>query len=164
MNTKGALRKKRVGNISYICFIKNLFFFFKLSARSPVELTLWRNTVLVFPFSIRYLPSGASLVAQTVKNPPAMQGTWVWSLVGKIPWRREWQPTPVFLSGEFHGQRSLVGYISWGHKELDTTEWLTHLPSRWEGSSQEGHRSPNRGNSLQVSDIFISPKHQEETN
>ena len=44
--------------------------------------------------------------------------------------RREWQPTPVFLPGEFHGQRSLVGYSSWGHKELDTTEWLTHLPSR----------------------------------
>ena len=34
--------------------------------------------------------------------------------------------TPVFLSGEFHGQRSLVGYSPWGHKELDTTEQLTH--------------------------------------
>ena len=41
--------------------------------------------------------------------------------VGKIPWRRKWQPTPVFLLGESHGQRSLVGYSSWGHKELDTT-------------------------------------------
>ena len=40
---------------------------------------------------------------------------------GKIPWRREWQPTPIFLPREFHGQRSLVGYSSWGHKELDTT-------------------------------------------
>ena len=48
------------------------------------------------------------------------------SWVGKIPWRREWQPTPVFLPGEFHGQRSLVGYSSSGHKELDTTEQLTH--------------------------------------
>ena len=45
--------------------------------------------------------------------------------VGKIPWRREWQPTPVFLPGEFHGQRSLAGYIQWGPKELDTTERLT---------------------------------------
>ena len=44
---------------------------------------------------------------------------------GKIPWRREWQPTPVFLPGEFHGQRSLAGYIQWGPKELDTTEQLT---------------------------------------
>ena len=45
--------------------------------------------------------------------------------VGKIPWRRKWQPTPIFLPGEFHGQRSMVGYSPWGHKELDMTEWLT---------------------------------------
>ena len=43
------------------------------------------------------------LVAQKVKNPPAMQVTWVQSLVGKIPWRREWLCTPVFWPGEFHG-------------------------------------------------------------
>ena len=42
--------------------------------------------------------------------------------VRKIPWRREWQPTPVFLPGESPGQRSLVGYSQWGHKESDTTE------------------------------------------
>ena len=45
--------------------------------------------------------------------------------VGKIPWRRAWQPTPVFLPGKSHGQRSLVGYSPWGHKESDMTEWLT---------------------------------------
>jgi len=39
-----------------------------------------------------------------------------------IPWRREWQPTPVFLPGEFHGQRSLAGYSPWICKELDMTE------------------------------------------
>ena len=39
---------------------------------------------------------------------------------GKIPWRGKWQPTPVFLPGESHGQRSLVGYSSWGPKESDT--------------------------------------------
>jgi len=61
-------------------------------------------------------------VAQMVKNLPAMQETWVQSLGGKILWRKAWQPTPVFLSGEFHGQRSLVGYSPWGHKELDLTE------------------------------------------
>ena len=44
--------------------------------------------------------------------------------VGKIPWRREWQPTPVLLPGKFHAQRSLVGYRPWGWKELDTTERL----------------------------------------
>ena len=42
--------------------------------------------------------------------------------VRKIPWRREWQPTPILLPGKFHGQRSLVGYSPWGRKELDTTE------------------------------------------
>ena len=56
--------------------------------------------------------------------------------VGKIPWRRKWQPTPVLLPGESHGGRSLVGYSPWGHKESDMTERLylltyqtvTHLP------------------------------------
>jgi len=42
--------------------------------------------------------------------------------VGKIPWRRVWKPTPVFLPGESHGQRSLAGCSPWGGKELDTTE------------------------------------------
>ena len=42
--------------------------------------------------------------------------------VRMIPWRRTWQPTPVFLPGESHGQRSLVGYSPWGLKELDMTE------------------------------------------
>ena len=64
-------------------------------------------------------------VAQRVKKPPAMQETWVWSWVEKIPLRREWQSIPVFLPGEFHGQRSLVVCSSWGLKELDTTEQLT---------------------------------------
>ena len=44
--------------------------------------------------------------------------------VGKIPWRRTRQPTPVFLPGESHGLRSLVGCSPRGHKESDTTEWL----------------------------------------
>ena len=52
----------------------------------------------------------ASLLAQTVKNLPAMRETWFDPWVGKIPWRREWQPTPIFLPRESHGQRSLVGH------------------------------------------------------
>ena len=48
--------------------------------------------------------------------------------MGKIPWRREWLPTPVFWPGEFHGQRSLAGYSPRYYKELDTTKQysLTH--------------------------------------
>ena len=62
--------------------------------------------------------------------------------VRKMPWRRKWQPTPVFLPGIFHSQRSLAGYSPWGRRELDTTEhisvtwkpyfgtklWIHHLP------------------------------------
>ena len=44
--------------------------------------------------------------------------------IGKISWRRKWQPTPVFLPGESHRWRSLAGYSPWGHKELDMTEQL----------------------------------------
>jgi len=44
------------------------------------------------------------------------------SILGKIPWRREWLPTLVFLPGEFHGQKSLAGYGPWGCKDWDTTE------------------------------------------
>ena len=62
----------------------------------------------------------ASLIAQLVKNPPARQETWVRSLAGKIPWRRERLPTPVFCPRELHGLYSPRGY-----KELDMTEWLS---------------------------------------
>ena len=57
--------------------------------------------------------------------------------VGKMPGRRRWQPTPVFLPGESHGQRSLVGYSPWSRKEWDMTEPLiTHTHSVVEGALQ----------------------------
>ena len=68
---------------------------------------------------------GASLIAKLEKTLPAMQETLVWVWIGKIPWRRERLPNPVFCPGEFHGQRSLAGYSPWGHKESDMTERLT---------------------------------------
>ena len=76
--------------------------------------------------SIKTFHIWASLVTQTVKNLPVMRETWVWSLGWEIPWRREWQPTPVFLPGESHEQRSLVSYSPWGRSELDMTDRLTH--------------------------------------
>ena len=60
-----------------------------------------------------------------VKNLPVVQGSQFSLWVGKIPWRRKWLSTPVFLPGEFHGQRNLAGYRPWGHTELDMTEQLT---------------------------------------
>ena len=66
-------------------------------------------------------------MAQTVKNHLQCRRP----RVGKTPWRMEWLPAPVFLPGEFHGQRSLAGYGPWGRKESDTTERLTLSSIRW---------------------------------
>ena len=67
----------------------------------------------------------AYLLAQLVKSLPAMQKTQVQFLGREDLLEKEWLPTPVFLVGEVHGQRSLGVYSPWGRKELDTTE-LTH--------------------------------------
>ena len=63
----------------------------------------------------------ASLVAQR-KESAFNAG----DMVGKTRWRKKWQPTPVFLPGEFHGQRNLVGYSPRGQKESDTTQKLNN--------------------------------------
>ena len=59
-----------------------------------------------------------------VNNLPAMQKTWVQSLGWENPLEKEWQPTPVFLPGEFHGQRRLAGDSPWGGKESDITHTI----------------------------------------
>ena len=64
-------------------------------------------------------------MAQMVKNPPECRRPRFDPWVGKVPRRREWLLTPVFLPRELHGQRNLMGYSPWGLKELDMTEWLT---------------------------------------
>ena len=48
-----------------------------------------------------------------------------WQINGETPWRRKWQPTPVFLPGKFHGQRNVAGYSPWGGKETATTEHIS---------------------------------------
>ena len=60
-----------------------------------------------------------------VKNPHAPEGDmsrgfYLW--VAKIPWKRKWQSTSIFLPGEYHGQKSLERYSPWGHKESEMTE------------------------------------------
>ena len=52
---------------------------------------------------------------------------WIW----KIPWRRKWQPTPAFLPGKFHGQRSLAGCTPWGCKESEMTEHTYTYAESW---------------------------------
>ena len=80
----------------------------------------------------------ASLVAQIVNNLPAMQKIWIQSLGWDNPLEKGMVTPPVFLPGEFHGQRSLAGYSPWGCKELDTTEVTT--PVFFPGESH-GQRS-----------------------
>ena len=65
--------------------------------------------------------------------------------VSIIPWRRKWQPHPVFLPGEFHGQRSLVGYSPWGRKESDSTEARMLLPR---------HESQNDSTSVTINSML----------
>ena len=105
-----------------------------------------------------------SLVIHMVKNLLAMQETQVWSLGWEDLLEKEWQPTPVLLTGKFHGQRSLVGYSPCSGKESDTTEHLTLFtftfhpePFPWEwwclwGSilSSEFHIPLERGNCVYV--------------
>ena len=83
----------------------------------------FKNVLIEFlSFYITVYLQRASMVVQMVKNLPVVQETRVQSLGREDPWRREWQPTPVFLPGESHGPRSLVRYNPWGHKESDTTQ------------------------------------------
>ena len=73
----------------------------------------WSLESTAKPFGLFPVTFQAALVAQMVKNLPVMWESWV----GKIPWRRGCQPTPVFLLGESHGWRSPVGYSPWGCKD-----------------------------------------------
>ena len=89
-------------------------------------------------------PVLAFLVAQMVKNLPAVQKTQVLSLGWEDPLERKWQSTSVFSPGESNGQRSLVGYSPWGRKESDMTERLAHTPAlagRFLSSSPPGKPS-----------------------
>ena len=61
--------------------------------------------------------------------------------VGKIHWQRKWHPTLVFLLGESHGQRSLVGHSPWGHKESDATAHLSHSKQSQRGLELLGENS-----------------------
>ena len=73
-----------------------------------------------------------------VNNLHAMQETWVWSL------GQEWLPTPVILLGEFHGQKSPVGYNPWGCKELETTEQVTLLEDSRSSKCSQGAQATKK--------------------
>ena len=106
--------------------------------------TYWApfSGVLSFDVMVNYTQAWASLVAQPVKNLLQCRRPGFNPWVGKIPWRRKWQPTLVLLPGEFHGQRSLAGYSSWDPKESDMTERVTftfiHKPVPGTSPRQDG--------------------------
>ena len=107
----------------------------------------------------------ASQVAPVVKNSSAKAGDirdtgWVQSLAGKILWGGKRQPTPVFLPGKFHGQRSLVGYSPQGHKELDMTEHLTQMRAILRGGSQSlvGLLSQKHGTAKEQASLVLQLK------
>ena len=140
---------------SYICWIwvKNDYYLQKIykemGRKDTVRLRYWLEIIFKLPsisHCFQFLKKNewneiqqninpykeASLMAQQVKNLPAVQETqeiWVWFLGQEEPWRKKWQPTPVFLPEKSQGQRSLVGYSPWGHKDSDMTEWLSIICS-----------------------------------
>ena len=98
----------------------------KMEGLLIIHMTIWMNCQRM---KLGFL-GGA-----VVKNLPASAGdsgdSGFYPWVGKIPWRRKWQPTPAFMPGKFYGQRSLVGYSPWGCKEPDVTECVhTMLSSK----------------------------------
>ena len=87
----------------------------------------------------RYCQTQAPLMAQwyRIRLPSRRGGLDSW--VGRIPWRRKWQPTLVFLPGKSHGQRSLVCCSPWGPKELNTTQRVNNI-NCWEDVREEPAR------------------------
>ena len=84
-------------------------------------LLLWSYTSAQVVLVVKNPPASA----EDIKDMSSIPGS------GRFPWRRKWQPTPVLLPGESHGQRSLVGYSSWGRKGSDTTEATLHIFTHW---------------------------------
>ena len=127
--------------------------------------TLYYSFFGVFFFFFFGHTAQASQVVLLVKNLPANAEDIrdMGSIPGKIPWRRVWQSTPIFLPGKFHGQRSLVGYSPWGHEELDTTEfthtacrisvlWPEIEPGPWPGTLTRLPGNPSKAHYLTLDD------------
>ena len=85
-------------SITFSCIVFHVFYFYNVSAVKKNQKELVN----------KYFPGDS-----VIKNPPTKQEVWFDPQVGKIPWRRKWQITPVFLPWKSHGQRSLVGYSPW---------------------------------------------------
>ena len=105
--------RNQVGWLQSTCF-HSLYYTSILKGRNSKAPKLWQSRE-----HRHCLISMWHLKVITTKTNPGFD-PWV----GRIPWRRTWQPTLVFLAGKSHARRNLVGYSPWGRKELDTTERL----------------------------------------
>ena len=99
-------------------------------SQMPIKIQFNKSTVTYSCIGMQYATIRGCPDGTSCKEPAYQwgrlerQGLDPW--VGKILWRRKWQPAPVFLPGKSHGQRSLAGYRPWACKESDMTEWLNN--------------------------------------
>ena len=105
-------------------------------AQNKLQLSLFTgclNPTLLFQSLLKSFPSvKSSHFISSLQNSTSWMAVPVTGQLIRVsfipfPRRRKWQPTPVFLPGEFHGQRGLAGYSPWDHKKSDMTEWLPHF-------------------------------------
>ena len=116
------------------------------------QITAPQPHLFAFVYSTLAGASGKELTCQCRRPKRRSFDPWV----GKIPWRRAWQPTQVFVPGESHGQRNLVGYSPQGCKETDMTEGTSHAGTR---SSLQGISVASFLLSLVFISCVIPPKH-----
>ena len=83
---------------------------------------MFKFLLVCFNFRLNYGLSGGSDGKESTCNAGNSRDMGLIPELGRSPARGKWRPTPVFLPGKFHGQRSLAGYSPWGHQESDTTE------------------------------------------
>ena len=109
---------------------KSYLYYYRFCKRKGTDSKNQVTERFLTPFQINFLPISRSFggfpggsdskeSACNTEDPSSIPGS------GKISWRREWLPTPVFFPEESHGERSLAGYSSWGCTEWDTIEWLS---------------------------------------
>ena len=123
-----------------------------------VQIMKYQEIWMISWFQESYSTSWASLMAQGVKNLPAMQETWVWSLGWEDP-REEGMATHANIRAwRIPGQRSLAGYSPWGHTESDTAQTA---PVSWGSLYHAGHtdKISLTAKEVQIIDSYIFSKH-----
>ena len=122
-STIQAVRVLKVPCISYNCFSMKPYYYLIGNDTSTQNLQITNAHCYVWSLLVSHSVSFGKEPAHQCRRYKRFRFD-LW--VGKIPWRRAWQPIPVFLPGESDGQRSLAGFIPWGRKKLDMTQLLNN--------------------------------------